>query len=709
MLDTERTAAGRFPPGHSGNPAGRPPGSRNKSTLAVEEALAARAGELVGALLHSVHDGKGAALRICFDRLAPLAKGRPVPFALPPLACHDDVVAAGAQVVSGMADGELTPAEAQDIFRVLESFKKLLTPADPAPAADAAASRRPRKPAEACKFPESTAAAGDENAEVPDPAPTSPVTPDPAPPATAEAGREPQEAAETCRSSESEAGAADQNAAVRDPVPTSPTTRDPAPPAAAEASGQPQELAETCRSSDREAAAADQNAEGRDPGPTFRMASEPVPPVAAEASRQPQELAETCNAPESETGAGDEDAEPLDPVPMSPAPPTPSSPVAAATSPAPPTPEAARAPADEAGREQDAGREAASRPSEPGDPPATGTGNSNTADPPPERPIPVRPPPFASSGDPLADRRYDRARQREVAGDLPAAAGLLLDALEIAPGFASAWFAVGDIREKLQDRPGAIAAFRKARDADRDDRHGAGLRLVRLGEVVGGQLMSQGYVRALFDHHAPRFDDELLGHGYRGPELLRQAVETVAGAGVRFERMIDLGCGTGLAAATFAPLCRTAVGIDLSAAMIEIARRKSLYVDLAVADMTERLSQEPTSSADLVVAADVFVYLADLTPVCREAARVLTPGGLLAFSVETHPGGGVILGDKLRFAHAGGHVSAAMDAASLTIRARDPASVRDEAGVAVPGLIVVASPARPPHGWAGRGVTRRRA
>ncbi|HLN11049.1 MAG TPA: methyltransferase domain-containing protein, partial [Xanthobacteraceae bacterium] len=259
------------------------------------------------------------------------------------------------------------------------------------------------------------------------------------------------------------------------------------------------------------------------------------------------------------------------------------------------------------------------------------------------------------------------------------------------------------------DRDGAIAAFRQALDADRGDPHGAGLRLVRLGTSGPGKPMSPGYVRALFDQMAPRFEAELVGGlGYRGPQLLRQAVERVAGAGVRFERMIDLGCGTGLAAEAFAPLCRTTVGIDLSPAMIEIARRKRLYVDLFAADMTERLAREPDSSADLVVAADAFAYLGDLTPVCREAARVLTPSGLLAFSVETRPGPGVILGEKLRWAHGAGAISATLDAAGLAVRVRDPASIRHEGGVAVPGLIVVASPARPPPGWAGRRAPRGR-
>ena len=681
MHASERTAAGRFPPGHSGNPAGRPPGSRNKSTLAVEEALAARAGELVGALLRSVHDGKGAALRICFDRIAPLAKGRPVPFALPPLACQADVVAAGAAVVMGMADGELTPTEALDILGVLDGFRKMLPPpagpgAGRAPPPDPGASGQPPEPSETCGSPGSEGATGDENAEAPDPVP---ATPDPPPAATFEATRQPEEPAQTSTSSRSAAGAADDNADALDPMPVPP---DPPPAATVEARRQPEGSAETSKSSGSAARAASDNAEA--PHPTQVMPG--PPPLAADAGRMPPATAEICKLPEIAAGECDQSIEAIEPMPPSPAP---------------------------CDGSPSADAEADRRPREPAEtcrsPESEAESTSGMADPPPNRPKAVRTPLFASSSDLIADRRYDRAREYEAAGDLPAAAELLAQALEIAPDFASAWFALGDIREQLKDRSGAIAAFRKAVEADRGDRHGAGLRLVRLGEAVTGEPMSQNYVRALFDQYAPRFEADVVGGlAYRGPQLLRQAVETVAGAGVRFDRMLDLGCGTGLAAETFAPLCRTAVGIDLSPAMIEIARRKGFYVDLAVGDMTERLTREPTSSADLVVAADAFAYLADLTPVCRQAARVLTPGGLLAFSVETHPGGGVILGEKLRYAHAAGHVSAAMDAASLTIRVRDQTSVRQEGGIAVPCLVVVASPARPPHGWGGRGVRRAR-
>src|ERR1700682_2102937 len=93
---------------------------------------------------------------------------------------------------------------------------------------------------------------------------------------------------------------------------------------------------------------------------------------------------------------------------------------------------------------------------------------------------------FLSSGDLVADRRFDFARDLQLRGDLVAAADLLLQATELAPGFASAWFTLGEIRERLGECDAAIEAFRKAQAADPEDRHGASLRLMRLGaERVG--------------------------------------------------------------------------------------------------------------------------------------------------------------------------------------------------------------------------------
>jgi predicted TPR repeat methyltransferase len=301
---------------------------------------------------------------------------------------------------------------------------------------------------------------------------------------------------------------------------------------------------------------------------------------------------------------------------------------------------------------------------------------------------------FLSSGDLLADRRFEFARDLQLKGDLVAAADLLSQATELAPNFASAWFTLGEIRLELGEQEAAVAAFRNARASDPDDRHGAAVRLMRLG-AEELSAMPRGYVRALFDQYAPRFEAALLGElNYRAPQLLFKAVLAVRSAAKKpafFRRAIDLGCGTGLAAAAFAKEVDEIIGIDLSPGMIEQARATGLYTALEIADMVEGLRQCPQTSADLVLAADAMVYVPDLKPVLLEAARVLAPGGLLAFTVETHGGDGVIIGGGLRYAHAASHVREAIEAAGLTRAYFEEASPRTEDHTPVRGLVVVAA------------------
>ena len=301
---------------------------------------------------------------------------------------------------------------------------------------------------------------------------------------------------------------------------------------------------------------------------------------------------------------------------------------------------------------------------------------------------------FLSSGDLVADRRFDFARDLQLKGDLVAAADLLLQATELAPGFASAWFTLGQIREQLGERDAAIAAFRKALDADPEDRHGACLRLMLLGaERLSG--MPPAYVRALFDQYAPRFEAALVDDlGYRGPSLLFKAVLS-ARAAIRkpafFKRAIDLGCGTGLAAAAFAREVDHFTGIDLSPRMIEKARATGLYAELEAAEMVEGLRGKPDASANLILAADAMVYLSDLAALLREAQRVLAAGGVLAFTLETHGGDGVMLGEGLRYAHGAAYVRASINEAGLTLARLEELSARNEDNAPVPGLVVVAT------------------
>ena len=301
---------------------------------------------------------------------------------------------------------------------------------------------------------------------------------------------------------------------------------------------------------------------------------------------------------------------------------------------------------------------------------------------------------FLSSGDLMADRRFDFARDLQLKGDLAAAADLLLQAIELAPDFASAWFTLGAIREQLGEREAATAAFRRAQAADPTDRHGPSLRLMLSGaEPLSG--MPPAYARLLFDQYASKFEASLVGDlGYRGPALLFKAVlaaRAALGLPPAFDRVIDLGCGTGLAARAFAAVAGDIIGIDLSPRMIERARLTGLYAELDVAEIVQGLVRQPDASADLILAADVMVYVHDMAPLLAEVARVLAPGGLFAFTLESHPGEGVVLGEGLRYAYGAASARMLIEAAGLTLERLEPASSRTESGAQVPGLVAVAA------------------
>ncbi len=129
MSDAETTATKQptksksgFAPGVSGNPAGRPAGSRNRTTLAVEALLEGEAEALTRKCIARALEGDGLALRLCLDRLAPPRRDRPVSFALPALKEAADARDAFAAVVRAVAEGELTPSEAVTLAGLIEQF-----------------------------------------------------------------------------------------------------------------------------------------------------------------------------------------------------------------------------------------------------------------------------------------------------------------------------------------------------------------------------------------------------------------------------------------------------------------------------------------------------------------------------------------------------------------------------------------------------------
>jgi predicted TPR repeat methyltransferase len=296
-----------------------------------------------------------------------------------------------------------------------------------------------------------------------------------------------------------------------------------------------------------------------------------------------------------------------------------------------------------------------------------------------------------SSGDLILDRRFEWARESFAAGDAGAVSELLGYVVQSAPRFAPAWFLLGEAREALGDRGGAIEAFRQALAADEHDRQGAAVRLARLG-ALPPVAMPIAYIRALFDGYAPGFEESLVGRlGYRGPALLMQAL-ALAGLLQSIGSVLDLGCGTGLAGVAIKPHAERLTGVDLSPRMLAAAREKGVYDRLAEGECMTFLREEALAGArhDLILAADVFIYFHELMQVPRFALPVMAPGALIAFSVETYEGDGVILRETLRYAHGEAHVRHALAQGGMDLVLLESAPARNEKGEPVPGLVVVA-------------------
>jgi predicted TPR repeat methyltransferase len=197
-------------------------------------------------------------------------------------------------------------------------------------------------------------------------------------------------------------------------------------------------------------------------------------------------------------------------------------------------------------------------------------------------------------------------------------------------------------------------------------------------------------VAALFDRYAESFDQHLVGTlGYRTPQLLFDAVSA---AGARSgARALDLGCGTGLCGPLFRPLAAKLTGVDISSAMIAKARDSGQYDTLEVRDLLSALNESP-SAFDLLIAADVFVYLGDLAAVHKAAFGALSPGGLFAYSVESFDGPGLYeLRPTRRYAHSAQYLADLADCCGFKRVSIAGAPLRAEHGQKIDGYIVVLS------------------
>jgi len=263
------------------------------------------------------------------------------------------------------------------------------------------------------------------------------------------------------------------------------------------------------------------------------------------------------------------------------------------------------------------------------------------------------------------------------------------DALTVRPRYARAQLGLANTLRAMGRREEAVAAYQTALSFGADSET-VGYMLAIMGAEQAPGASPAAYVKALFDQYAGNFDRHLVDVlRYRTPSLLVEALRRHLPPGEL--DVLDAGCGTGLCGPLLRPLACLLEGVDLSPHMLDRARDTGLYDGLYCGEIVGYLRVRP-ASVDVIVAADVFVYLGDLKPVFSVARLALRNGGRFAFSVEAHDGAeGFILRSSGRYAHSRAGIEALARSHGLTVAEITPSILRQESGEDMRGLLVILS------------------
>lgn len=248
--------------------------------------------------------------------------------------------------------------------------------------------------------------------------------------------------------------------------------------------------------------------------------------------------------------------------------------------------------------------------------------------------------------------------------------------------------------EKAGEIDAAVKAYEEVLAIDPDDHGGASVRIAALGRGEAPPKAPDAYVETLFDQHAEAFEDILVEQlGYTVPMMVRQRLQSLHLG--PFQRLLDLGCGTGLTGGALRDMVADITGIDISENMVEIAHEKDLYETLYVAEIEDFLEDNDDEPFDIVTATDVLPYLGALEPLFFGTAENMVSGGIFVFSSETAgeeamAGRPFIVGPHQRYLHAEAYVRERLTATGFELVEITYINVRMQDGNPSPGHLVIA-------------------
>jgi predicted TPR repeat methyltransferase len=276
------------------------------------------------------------------------------------------------------------------------------------------------------------------------------------------------------------------------------------------------------------------------------------------------------------------------------------------------------------------------------------------------------------------------SKELRADGKIEAAYICQYNAAEQQPHHAECWSTLGELAHILGWREHAREAYERYLQLEPGNAEVRHLLIALRNEPPPPRAADEA-IEQLYERFSSFYESNVVEElHYQAPKCIARLAAELSG-GRSGLAALDLGCGTGLAGVELRPLCKRLVGVDLSSHMVEIARERSLYDRLDVAEITAWLAR-CHERFDLIAASDTLIYFGDLRQVLEPAAALLEPGGLIAFSLEKGADEPYKLSDSGRYTHHPEHVRAAAAAAGLEVARIDEGFLRMEYGDEVTGL-----------------------
>ncbi len=280
----------------------------------------------------------------------------------------------------------------------------------------------------------------------------------------------------------------------------------------------------------------------------------------------------------------------------------------------------------------------------------------------------------------------DLANQLRDEGKVQAAFLCQQRAAELEPTDAAVLRNLGELAHIIGKREEARQAYEDYLALEPDDAEIQHL-LTSLRDDAPPSRVPDECIRQLYHRFSGFYEDNMCDElGYEGPLHLGAIIDQTLGERTGLS-ILDLGCGTGLAGLAVADRASHLVGVDLSPEMIEQARKQNLYDELYVAEAATWL-EEAQGEFDLIIACDTLIYFGDLIQVIAPAKKLLRPGGVIAFSVESAKSGTFSLTDNGRYIHHLDHIHSVAQNVSLKVVQQKEAFLRMEYGQEVTAMYV---------------------